>query len=345
MRNPASLQYRLQRICRAPRILAWVLLLSAALLTPGMRVAAQNDPQMTQYWALPSYYNPANAGQIDYVRIRGGARLQWIGIERAPKSFLGTADMPVKLNKKNRLGVGVSVTQESIGLFSNLLIGAQAAWRFQALKGTFSIGVQPAYYNSQFKGSEVYVPEGDDYHQPSDEAIPTTDLSGNAFDLSLGAAYTHKYFSVGISALHLLEPTVELSRENASQTETAQYETSLTRQLYFTADGNIPLRNSLFSLQPSMILRTDLASFSADLTMRATFNKFLSFGIGYRFRDAVSAMIAAEFKNFFLGYAYEYPLSAIARASSGSHEIVAGYLIKLNFGEKNRNKHRSIRIM
>ena len=79
--------------------------------------------------------------------------------------------------------------------------------------------------------------------------------------------------------------------------------------------------------------------------MRATFNKFLSFGLGYRYKDAVSAMISAEFKNFFLGYSYDYSTSAINRASSGSHEIVAGYMIKLNFGEKNKNKHRSIRIM
>lgn len=79
--------------------------------------------------------------------------------------------------------------------------------------------------------------------------------------------------------------------------------------------------------------------------MRTTYRRFLSFGIGYRWKDAVSATIAAEFKNFFIGYAYSYPLSAVNRGSSGSHELVAGYMVKLNFGEKNKNKHRSIRIM
>ncbi len=79
--------------------------------------------------------------------------------------------------------------------------------------------------------------------------------------------------------------------------------------------------------------------------MRATYNRFLSFGLGYRYKEAVSAMISAEFKNFFIGYAYDYPLSALGKASSGSHEVVIGYNVKLNFGEKNKNKHRSIRIM
>ena len=98
-------------------------------------------------------------------------------------------------------------------------------------------------------------------------------------------------------------------------------------------------------MQPSLLVKTDLTSFSAEVTMRTTFNKFLSFGICYRWKDAVSAMIGAEFKNFFVGYAYDYPVSAIAKGSSGSHEIVAGYSLKLDFSKKNKNKHRSIRIM
>ena len=57
------------------------------------------------------------------------------------------------------------------------------------------------------------------------------------------------------------------------------------------------------------------------------------------------AMIGAEYKGFFIGYSYDYPTSAISKASSGSHEIFAGYSLKLNMSEKNKNKHKSIRIM
>ena len=52
-----------------------------------------------------------------------------------------------------------------------------------------------------------------------------------------------------------------------------------------------------------------------------------------------------ECKGFFLGYSYDYPMSAIGKGSSGSHEIVAGYQLKLDFSGKTRNKHRSIRLM
>ncbi len=316
----------------------------ASLVAGSLRASAQNDAQFTQYWAVPTYYNPAATGTIDFIRIRGGAKLQWIGIENAPKSFMGAADMPVKLGKKHRIGVGVLFNQESIGLYQNLGVSAQVSYKFKFLKGTWSVGVQPGYYNSKFKGSDVYIPEGDDFHQPDDPDLPKSDVSGNAFDLSAGVLYSHKYFSVGVSVLHILEPTLTMDDEGGSDSETVEFQAVVPRQAYFTADGNIPLRNSLFSLQPSLLVRTDFSNFSAEATMRATYNKFISFGVGYRYKEAI-AMVAVEFKNFFLGYAYDYPLSTIAKASSGSHEIVAGYMVKLNLGEKNKNKHRSIRIM
>lgn len=316
-----------------------------ALMGGGRKAMAQNDPQFVQYWAVPTFYNPAYLGQKEFVRIRLGANLQWLGIKRAPQSYIVTADMPVKLGKKQRMGVGVTGMMESIGLYSNTWVSAQASYQFRVLKGVLSVGIQPAYYNTKFKGSEVYIPEGDDYHQPDDEALPKEDVAGQAFDLSAGISYTHKYFSVGISALHILEPKIELSEDNASDTETTQFSATVPRQMYFMADGNIPIKNSLFSLQPSLLVRTDFSNFSAEVTLRSTFKQFISFGLGYRWKDALSAMIGAEFKNFFLGYAYSYPLSPLNRASSGSHEIVAGYMVKLNFGDKNKNKHRSIRIM
>lgn len=316
-----------------------------ALMGGGRKAMAQNDPQFVQYWAVPTFYNPAYLGQKEFVRIRLGANLQWLGIKRAPQSYIVTADMPVKLGKKQRMGVGVTGMMESIGLYGNTWVSAQASYQFHVLKGVLSVGIQPAYYNTKFKGSEVYIPEGDDYHQPDDEALPKEDVAGQAFDLSAGISYTHKYFSVGISALHILEPKIELSEDNASDTETTQFSATVPRQMYFMADGNIPIKNSLFSLQPSLLVRTDFSNFSAEVTLRSTFKQFISFGLGYRWKDALSAMIGAEFKNFFLGYAYSYPLSPLNRASSGSHEIVAGYMVKLNFGDKNKNKHRSIRIM
>lgn len=96
---------------------------------------------------------------------------------------------------------------------------------------------------------------------------------------------------------------------------------------------------------PSVLVKSDFNFTTAEITARARYKKFLSFGVGYRWNDAVSATIAAEFKNFYVGYTYDYPVSSIAKASSGSHEIMVGYRMKLNLGDKNRNRHKSIRLM
>lgn len=305
---------------------------------------SQNELMLTQHWAIPTFYNPANTGNTDFLRIRAGARLQWIGIENAPRSFFGAADSPFEIGGK-RIGVGVAAMQESLGLFSNLNIGLQVSYKFKLGKGVLSVGVQPAYFNSKFKGSEVVLPDNDDYHQGSDSSIPTQDLTGNHFDLSAGVSYSHRYFTVGVSCMHIMNPTVNLNLQGSSTNETQQYQTELPRQIYLVADGNIPLKNTLFQLQPSLLLTTDLSGFTGELGMRTTYNKFITFGVAYRWQDAIGVTLGAEYKNFFLGYAYEYPLSGINKASSGSHELVAGYSLKLDFSGKNKHKHRSIRIM
>lgn len=312
--------------------------------------AAQSDIQFTQYWAVPSYYNPAAAGNTDYLRIRGGARLQWMGIEHAPKSFMGTVDLPWRIGAQ-RFGAGVNVMQESIGLFSNLLLNLQASYKIRLGNGTLSVGMQGGYFDSRFKGSEAVLPDDGDSGTATEtpavsgEAVPMRDVSGNAFDFSAGIFYTHKYFSVGISGLHLFSPVVRYGEEETETEDGRQFETELGRALYFTADGNIPLKNTLLELQPAMMIKTDFTSFTAEITMRARVRRFISFGVGYRHRDAVSAMVGAEFRNFYLGYSYDWPVSSISKVSSGSHEVVAGYMIKLDFGNKKRFKHRSIRIM
>lgn len=90
---------------------------------------------------------------------------------------------------------------------------------------------------------------------------------------------------------------------------------------------------------------SDFGFTTAEITARARYRKLFSFGIGYRYKDAVTATVAAEIKNFFIGYSYDYSTSAIRQASSGSHEMFVGYSLKLDLGDKNRHRHKSVRIM
>ena len=314
-----------------------------ALLAPE-RVNAQVDAQFTQYYEVQSYYNPAATGLTDFLRIRGGTRLQWVGIPKAPTTFLVAGDMPFKFLGK-RFGVGLLMQQENMGLYSNLSLGAQLSYKLKLLGGELGVGVQLGFMDEGFKGSEVYLPDDDDYHESTDDAIPTTDIHGTAFDLGAGVYYRHKYFWASISCTHITSPTITLNAESGEGGNEKNYEFQVGRTLYFMAGSNIPIKNTLFEVIPSLLVKSDLTFTTAEITGRVRYNKFLSAGIGYRYNDAVSIVLGAEIKNFYLGYSYDYHTTAISKGSSGSHEIFAGYSLKLDFSEKNKNKHKSIRIM
>lgn len=326
---------------RTLRLIPLILILA---LWPNLLQAQGQEALIAQYWAMPTLYNPASTGTTDFIRIRGDMRLQWLGIDNSPKTFSATADSPLKFGKTH-IGLGVALQQESLGLFSDLDIGLQASYKLRLFGGQLSIGVQGAYISSKFKGSEVILPDDDDYHEGTDEAIPTQDLTGGGVDLSAGVEWRSKYLSLGISGRHLLDPTIGLKHEGTDSGEAQEYETKRSRTLYFTAQGNIPVKNTLFELQPSLILASDFHDFTGLVDLRARYNRFLSFGLGYRYLAGLNVSLGVEVKNFFLAYSYEYPLSAIAKASSGSHEITAGYQLKLDFSQKNKNRHRSIRLM
>ncbi len=310
--------------------------------------SAQTEANISQYYAAPTLINPAATGQTDFVRIRGGARLQWLGIENAPKTFMGAADMPFKVGN-SRVGVGAVVARESIGLYSSMDLGVQASYKLKKWGGVWSIGLQIGFRDQSFKGSEVYLPDGDDYHQGTDDAIPTSDIHGTAFDGALGLWYEHPKFYAGLSCTHLMSPTITMNAESSSGgSETSsdrKYVFQARRTLYFTSGCNIPIKNTLFEIMPSILVKSDFTFTSGEIMARARYRKFLSFGIGYRWDDAVIATIAAEVKNFYIGYSYDYATSAIRSASSGSHELFVGYSLKLDMSDKNRNRHKSVRIM
>lgn len=347
------------------RIFIAVAFLAAAFGASGQ----QAEPLLSQYYEMPAFYNPGAIGRYDFINIRAGARLQWVGIDRAPVSIVGTADMPFKLGNK-RLAVGLALQQESYGLYRNTTLGVMAGYTFKLFGGTLTPGLRIGLLNQTFRGSEVYIPDGDDFHTPGDDALPTSDVGGNAFDIGAGLHYARRGFWAGVGLLHANAPTVRFSTDGtgsggtmsgsrdgddgsssagddggSTSSDVKNYEFPVDRSLYFMAGGNISIKNTLFELMPSIIVGSDFSDINGIATARLRYNKLITAGASYRYRDGIAIHLALELKNFYVGYTYEYPLSAISRASSGSHELIAGYALKLDLGEKNRNKQKSIRIL
>ena len=315
-------------------------LLAAMVLTTvvAFGAMAQVDAAFSHTWIGQGYYNPAAAGEFNAIHLTLGSRMQWVDFKHAPMSFYLTADMPYKLLEQ-QWGVGVKAEFERIGLYTNTRIGAQLAYKRKFGKKTLSVGVQPGIFSQTFRGHEIITTK--EQEMTPDEAIKKEDVSGTVFDANVGVFFSAPHYWVGASVTHVTAPSIELRQTRES---IDYYEFDISRGYYFMAGGNIPIKNTLFELMPSMMFKTDLNFWQAEATARVRYNKFLSAGVGYRYQDALSVQIGAEFKNFFIGYNYDWPLTEI-RVSGGSHEVFVSYNVKLDMGEKNRNSHKSIRIM
>lgn len=297
-------------------------------------VRAQYDARLSQYFMAKPYYNPAVAGATEDLNILALARLEWVGMSGAPMSFFVTSDMPLNIGKTQH-GIGLAVYTESIGLFMNTHVGAQYAYKHKLFGGVISGGLQIGLVNQSFDGSKVEMVESE-FHQETDAAIPTEQVSGMGLDLNFGIYYNHKRFYAGFGMTHLTQPELQLD-ENAY--------TYIGRSFNLMGGYNIQLRNPLIELQPSVFLLTDMQSFHVDITARLEYNKMFNGGISYRVNESVGVMFGVKIGRFQAGYAYDFPITALGRASSGSHELCLRYAMKLNKTKTGKNRHKSVRIL
>ncbi|MDD6209388.1 MAG: PorP/SprF family type IX secretion system membrane protein [Bacteroidales bacterium] len=297
---------------------------------------SQFDAQFTQYWGMMSYYNPAVAGNSKYLRVNAATKLQWVGkIKNAPNAFVVNADMPLKLFKRQH-GIGVALFSEGLGLFNNVSVGLQYAYIFKLFDGTLSIGIQPGLFNQSFDGSKVEIPSEGESNESNDEAIPTTQVQGMAFDINMGVYYTSSTLYGGIGVMHLTEPSIRL---------VDRYGTFVARSYNLTLGYNIRFNESLFELQPSTFLKTTFQFFAWDVQAKLVYNKMFWGGLNWRMNESVSLFLGAKIKSIRAGYAYDLPTSTILKGSSGSHELFVSYELDLSIPKGSKNKHKSIRIL
>ena len=319
-------------------------LLAAMTITVVVVLAAmaQSDAAFSHFWVGKSYYNPAAAGELNAINMTLGSRMQWVDFRRAPMNFYLTVDAPYKLLGQ-RLGLGIKAEYERIGLYSNTRIGAQIAYKRRLNnKMTLSVGIQPGIFSQTFRRKEVIMPEDDEYHQGVDEALPKSEVSGTAFDANVGVFFSHPHYWAGFAVTHVTDPTINLK---ASREALDLYEFKASRGYYFMGGGNIPINNTLFEIQPSGMFAMSQNMWTAQAATMVRYNRMLNIGVGYRWKDAVTAFIGVNLKDAYIGYAYDYPVSAISKETFGSHEVFITYKVKLDSREKNKNKQKCVRLM
>ena len=306
-------------------------ILITSLLFVATRTFAQYDVSFAHYWAMEPSFNPATVGKEAKLNVTGAYALQLAGFEHNPKSMYAAADMPFYALGAYH-GVGLQLLNDELGLFSHKRLSLQYAYQRRVLGGKLSLGVQAGMLSETFDGSKLEVED------PNDPAFSSSSVNGTGFDISAGVYYQARNWYVGMSALHLNSPVVELGETN---------ELSIDATYYFTAGYNIQLNHPFFKVQTSVLGRTDGVGWRADITGRLKYEhdkKMLYAGLAYSPTNSVTVLLGGRFHGIHLGYSYEVYTSHIS-IGNGSHELFVGYQTELNLYKKGRNLHKSVRLL
>lgn len=304
-------------------------LLLVLLVTLG--VSAQYDPSFSHYWAMEGSFNPAAIGKEDKVNVTGAYAMSLMGFEHAPKTMYVGGDLPFYAIGSYH-GVGAQVMNDEIGVFSHKRIALQYALKRRLAGGVLGIGVQAGVLSENMDGSEL------DMERPEDPAFSTSEQTGTGLDLGVGLYYSHRSWYVGLSALHVNAPLVELGEKNELQVD---------RTYYLTGGYNIRLRNPFFTIHPSLLARSDGVGWRVDVGTRVRYEyekRMFYGGLSYSPTNSVTLLLGGNFHGVSIGYSYECYTNGLS-LGNGSHELFVGYQTELEFGKRGRNRHQSGRIL
>lgn len=303
----------------------------SVLLLAASRAGAQYDVSFSHYWDLEPYFNPGAVGKQQKLNIAAAYAMSFAGFENNPRSMYVGADMPLYF-LKNYHGVGLSLLNDQIGLFTHQRLAVQYAYKHRLFGGMISAGVQLGLLSEGFDGSKV------DVEDSGDPALATSDVNGSAFDIGFGLYYSRGPWYVGVSAQHITSPLVTLG-------ETSELQIDPT--FYLTGGYNIKLRNPFLTIHPSVLVRTDGVEWRGDVSGRLVYTndkKVLYGGVSYSPTNSVTVLVGGSFHGVHIGYSYEVYTSGIS-IGNGSHELIIGYQVDVNMFKKGRNKHKSVRIL
>lgn len=292
---------------------------------------AQYDPSFSHYFDMEPSFNAASVGKESKLNISAAYAMQLAGFEHNPNTMYASVDIPFYFLKSFH-GAGVQFMNDQIGLFSHQRIEAQYAAKFNLFGGQMSVGVQAGLLSESFDGSKL------DVNDSSDPALSSSEVSGHQVDLGVGLYYKRGPLYVGASVQHVNAPLIELGETNELQ---------IDRTYYFTAGYNIKLRNPFLTIKPSVLVRSDLTGYRADVTGRLVYShekKMMYAGLSYSPMNSVTLLIGGNVQGIMLGYSYEYYTGGISFINGG-HELHVGYQMDINLFKKGKNRHQSVRIL
>lgn len=290
----------------------------AVLLIGGDKVNAQFDALFTNYMFNEMFINPAYAGSNGAMNATLLHRQQWVNFSGRPVTTSFSMHGPV-INDK--MGVGLSVLNERIGVLQRNLIYGDYAYRIKVQdKGTLALGLMAGLDMQINRFSELKV---------SDNGISDPQLSLNspnlvAPNMGTGVYYHTKSFYGGFSIPRLIDNQVSFSGGGAVKTSKVQFKKFT---YYFTAGNMFTINDELKLRANAMIKYVAAAPLQMDLGANLLIKEMFWTGLSFRTGSAISLLLGYQVNNQFLvNYSYDYGVNQIQKYSQGSHEFVLSYL-------------------
>jgi len=302
------------------------ILILLVTLCGTLSMEAQQELMVSQYMFNGLLLNPAYAGTHDYFSASLLHRSQWAKFDGAPTSQVFAIDGPIANNK---LGVGLMINNDQIGVISQLDISANIAYHLQLGKGDLSFGLRAGGASYSANLSDVVVWDG------NDQVYSSNDIQGKFIPkFGFGVYYHSEKFFAGLSV-----PVIyALDDDLIVQGSTAE---NYFTQHYYANVGVVLEPSTNLAIKPSILVKVEPAApVQVDMNCNFLLYRRMWIGVGYRTGDAIIGMLEYNITpQLRAGYAYDFTTTDIGTYSNGSHEIMLGF----DFGKDLEIKKRSPR--
>jgi len=289
------------------------------LITLAVNSGAQQLPLYSQYFYNRFIYNPAFTGTESQSNAFLIHRSQWKDVPGAPVTYALTADGPVL---KDKIGVGLSVFNDQMDIFSRSGIYASYSYNFKlADDHNLRLGLAAGVIDNKIDFSRSNA------HDANDPLLYNVNQRKTTVDANFGIAYFWKDLNVGISVPQLLGNKIKYLESNTN------VYTTLKRHLISSISYKVTLSETYaIDFLPSVMLRyVNGAPIQFDINANFSWKDMLRAGVSYRYGYAIGFNIGTKLnKNLIAGYTYEQVISPLGAYSGGGHEIMLGF----SFGGK-----------
>jgi type IX secretion system PorP/SprF family membrane protein len=278
---------------------------------------AQQDPMYSQFMYNGLAINPATAGSAETLSATAIYRQQWTGIKGSPETQTLNIDAPVYGKK---IGLGLSIINDKVGVTQNLVINTLYAYRLQFEEGALSMALQAGINNYNANYASVNT----DPQNTGDNAFGSN-VNRVIFNFGTGVYYYGRRLSAGLSVPHILNQS--LDGLNQTSVQSRQY------RHYFLTAGYVFDAGENFKIKPSALFKVaGGAPLQADINSNFWYKETYCIGVSYRTSNSFIALFQLQIaEQLRFGYAYDYMLTKLGSFASGNHEIMLRYeLVKKN---------------